>query len=292
MESAIDTYGRHRLLTFDRDPSTREPTVEVAHEALLGAWERLRGWIDEAREDVRMHRRLSDAAREWERSGREPSFLLSGSRLEQFDSWASTTSLALGLGERGYLSASVAQPRDGALRGSGPRVNASERSSAARSSDSGPWSPCSPPPLSWRQRSRRSPSTGTPRRSERRASPSPVSSLRRQRRTSRSIASSPSCSPSRRFGRRREVDGTILPQAEEVLRRAAPAVAIDTSPILGTGIANHRRSRPTEPRSRSSVVMDRSGCGIFGTARGAWRSASPRSRAAPMLDVPTSSMSI
>ncbi len=53
VESALDAYGRHRLLTFDRDPSTREPTVEVAHEALLEAWERLRGWIDEAREDVR-----------------------------------------------------------------------------------------------------------------------------------------------------------------------------------------------------------------------------------------------
>jgi DNA-binding SARP family transcriptional activator/WD40 repeat protein len=107
MESAIDAYGRHRLLTFDRDPSTREPTVEVAHEALLGAWERLRGWIDEGREDLRMHRRLSDAANEWDRSGSEPSFLLTGSRLEQFGSWASTTTLALGPGERAYLLASI-----------------------------------------------------------------------------------------------------------------------------------------------------------------------------------------
>ena len=103
MESALDSYGRHRLLTFDRDPATREPTVEVAHEALLGAWERLRGWIEEAREDVRMHRRLSDAAREWERNRRESSFLLAGSRLDQFESWGSATNLALGLEERGYL---------------------------------------------------------------------------------------------------------------------------------------------------------------------------------------------
>ena len=109
MESALDAYGRHRLLTFDRDPSTREPTVEVAHEALLGAWERLGGWIDQAREDVRMHRRLSTAAGEWESSGLEASFLLSGSRLDQFEAWGSSTSLALGLEERGYLSASVAR---------------------------------------------------------------------------------------------------------------------------------------------------------------------------------------
>ena len=109
MESAIDTYGRHRLLTFDRDPSTREPTVEVAHEALLGAWERLSDWIDQAREDVTMHRRLSNAAGEWGSSGREPSFLLSGSRLDQFEAWGSGTSLALGLEERGYLTASIAR---------------------------------------------------------------------------------------------------------------------------------------------------------------------------------------
>jgi WD40 repeat protein/DNA-binding SARP family transcriptional activator len=107
MESAIDAYGRHRLLTFDRDPSTREPTVEVAHEALLGAWERLSGWIDRAREDMRMHRRLSNAASEWQSSSREPSFLLAGSRLDQFEAWGSGTSLALGLGERGYLTASI-----------------------------------------------------------------------------------------------------------------------------------------------------------------------------------------
>ena len=107
MESAIDAYGRHRLLTFDRDPSTREPTVEVAHEALLGAWERLSGWIDQAREDVRMHRRLSNAASEWESSARESSFLLAGSRLDQFEAWRVTTSLALGPDERGYLASSI-----------------------------------------------------------------------------------------------------------------------------------------------------------------------------------------
>ncbi len=31
----ITEYGRYRLLTFDHDPVTRGPTVEVAHEALL-----------------------------------------------------------------------------------------------------------------------------------------------------------------------------------------------------------------------------------------------------------------
>ena len=203
MESALDTYGRHRLLTFDRDPATREPTVEVAHEALLGAWERLRGWIEEAREDVRMHRRLSDAAREWERNRRESSFLLAGSRLDQFESWGSATNLALGLEERGYLVASVAR-RDEERAAEAAR-NLRERTLERRSvkrlralvvaltaaalvdgnADG--------------DRAR----TGTQARSARPAWRQAVSSSPGQRRTSRSTESSPSCSPSRRSGRRR-----------------------------------------------------------------------------------------
>ena len=35
LDVVLREYGRHRLLTFDRDAATRTPTVEVAHEALL-----------------------------------------------------------------------------------------------------------------------------------------------------------------------------------------------------------------------------------------------------------------
>jgi DNA-binding SARP family transcriptional activator/WD40 repeat protein len=107
MKAVLDSFGRHRLLTFDRDPATREPTVEVAHEALLRSWPRLRGWVDAAREDVRMLRRLEDAAAEWERNGREPSYLLRGSRLDQFESWSAHTDVAVGRTERAYLKTSV-----------------------------------------------------------------------------------------------------------------------------------------------------------------------------------------
>ena len=109
MQAAIDALGRHRLLTFDRDPGTREPTVEVAHEALLRSWPRLHEWIDGAREDVRTLRRLSDAATEWERGEREPSFLVRGSRLDQLQSWAEGTDLAVGRAELSYLRASAAR---------------------------------------------------------------------------------------------------------------------------------------------------------------------------------------
>jgi WD40 repeat protein/DNA-binding SARP family transcriptional activator/class 3 adenylate cyclase len=109
IDVVVDTFGHHRLLTFDREPSTREPTVEIAHEALLGAWGRLRGWIDDAREDLRLERGLARAAAEWRGSSGDRSFLVRGGRLEQLEGWAAATDLAIGRQERAYLKASVDQ---------------------------------------------------------------------------------------------------------------------------------------------------------------------------------------
>ena len=107
-DDVIETFGRSRLLLFDRDPVTREPTVEVAHEALLRGWGRLRTWLDEGRADVRMERLLAAATQEWVESGRDPSFLLRGTRLAQFEEWAAATTLALTESEQDFLQASIA----------------------------------------------------------------------------------------------------------------------------------------------------------------------------------------
>ena len=56
--STVATLTERRLLTLSAD------TVEVAHEALLREWPRLRGWLDEDAEARRLHRRLTDTARE------------------------------------------------------------------------------------------------------------------------------------------------------------------------------------------------------------------------------------
>jgi WD40 repeat protein/DNA-binding SARP family transcriptional activator len=109
VDLVLDTFGRHRLLTFDREPSTREPTVEIAHEALLGAWGRLRTWIDQTRDDLRQERGLARAAAEWRGSGHDRSFLMRGARLEQVEEWGATTDLAIGRPERAYLKASIDQ---------------------------------------------------------------------------------------------------------------------------------------------------------------------------------------
>jgi hypothetical protein len=74
----IGAYGSARLLTFDRDPATREPTVEVAHEALIREWRRLRDWLDDSRDDLRQHRKLTTAAAEWVQADRDTGLLLRG----------------------------------------------------------------------------------------------------------------------------------------------------------------------------------------------------------------------
>lgn len=109
VEEVLRQFGAHRLLSFDRDPVTRGPTVEVAHEALFREWERLRRWIEDRREDLLLHRRLAVAATDWERSDRSDDDLLVGGRLAQADRWAETTQLSLTGQERAYLTASRAR---------------------------------------------------------------------------------------------------------------------------------------------------------------------------------------
>ncbi len=77
----LDRYGDARLLTFDRDTASREPTVEVAHEALLREWPRLPTWLAEDMELLRALGSLSVASDRWEVDGREPADLLRGARL-------------------------------------------------------------------------------------------------------------------------------------------------------------------------------------------------------------------
>ncbi|MFF4490472.1 hypothetical protein ACFY0F_28970 [Streptomyces sp. NPDC001544] len=72
----LDRLARARLLTLDHD------TVDLAHEALITAWPRLRQWIDDARERLRLHRQLTEAAQTWNDLDRDPGALYRGARLD------------------------------------------------------------------------------------------------------------------------------------------------------------------------------------------------------------------
>ncbi|MET9830041.1 AAA family ATPase [Streptomyces sp. NPDC006385] len=81
-EESLEALVQARLVTLDAE------TVEITHEALLHAWPRLRGWIDEDRQGNLLRQRLEEDGRAWEGSARDSSLLYRGSRLEQAATWA------------------------------------------------------------------------------------------------------------------------------------------------------------------------------------------------------------
>jgi basic membrane protein A len=109
LQTVLDRFAEHRLLTLDRDPVTGSPTVEVAHEALHDQWPRLRRWIEDGRRDVLAHARLVTALTEWEASRGQPGYLLSGQRLADYEQWAGTSTLRLSTAEQRFLDVSIRQ---------------------------------------------------------------------------------------------------------------------------------------------------------------------------------------
>jgi class 3 adenylate cyclase/WD40 repeat protein/energy-coupling factor transporter ATP-binding protein EcfA2 len=101
LRTLLERLSYARLVTLDQG------TAEVAHEVLIRSWPTLRRWLDEDREGMRLHRRLSDAARLWDAAGREPADLYRGTRLDAVLEWAETNQELLNQTERDFLNASV-----------------------------------------------------------------------------------------------------------------------------------------------------------------------------------------
>jgi hypothetical protein len=79
-EATIRKLADARLVVTERDSATGRETVEVAHEALIRGWQRLRGWVDQDREFLRTRERIAAQARLWQGEGKPPDRLLSPGR--------------------------------------------------------------------------------------------------------------------------------------------------------------------------------------------------------------------
>ncbi|MFC4035344.1 NACHT and WD repeat domain-containing protein [Streptomyces polygonati] len=114
MAEVLDVFVTHRLLTAG------ERTVEIAHEALLAAWPRLRDWLEEDREGHRVHGRLTAAARAWRDEQYPAEGLHRGGTLAAALEWAAgpDSGQALNPLERSFLAASseAAAAREAAAR--------------------------------------------------------------------------------------------------------------------------------------------------------------------------------
>ena len=98
----LDVLTDRRLLTISAG------TVEVAHEALLREWPRLRGWLEEDAEGRRLHRHLAHAARDWDQRGRDRGELYRGARLASALEWRTEHEPELDAAEHQFLDASRA----------------------------------------------------------------------------------------------------------------------------------------------------------------------------------------
>jgi WD40 repeat protein len=103
VDAVVETLARARLLTLATG------TVEITHEALLSAWPRLRGWLDEDRAGLFVQQQLLESATVWDREHRDPSLLFRGGRLLAAAEWAGRDEHDTLLGERArdFLAASV-----------------------------------------------------------------------------------------------------------------------------------------------------------------------------------------
>jgi WD40 repeat protein len=114
----LSTLVDGRLVTVSQD------SVELAHEALLREWPRLRGWIEQDAQGRRLRGQITDAAAEWDTAGRDPSVLYRGARLAAALDWYSNHPTELNTIERAFMTTSrdAAQQEDRRVRRTNRRL--------------------------------------------------------------------------------------------------------------------------------------------------------------------------
>ncbi|TDB88184.1 hypothetical protein E1264_12355 [Actinomadura sp. KC216] len=108
LDTVLDRLAAARLIVLDHDD-----TIEIAHEALVHGWPRLWGWLDDDRDALLRHQRLTSDAAEWERAHHGEDYLYRGDRLAAWDTEGRTPLNEL---ERSFLLASRAQAAAGRRR--------------------------------------------------------------------------------------------------------------------------------------------------------------------------------
>jgi Protein kinase domain len=112
------------VLTDSRLVTVSEEALEVAHEALLREWPRLREWLEEDAEGRRLHGHVIRAAREWDDAGRDDAELYRGARLAAALDWAADHDSELNELERSFLAESreAAEAEDRRIRRTNRRL--------------------------------------------------------------------------------------------------------------------------------------------------------------------------
>jgi hypothetical protein len=105
--SLVQQLADARLLVTGRDAACGAETVEVAHEALIQHWQRLRGWLDADREFLLWRQRLRADLEEWQHTDQDPGVLLRGKPLAEARHWLEKRPESLNPSERQFIQASI-----------------------------------------------------------------------------------------------------------------------------------------------------------------------------------------
>jgi hypothetical protein len=127
----LELLAKARLLIISQDDNER--IVEVAHEALLRKWPRLRLWLDDAREFLTGKQQLSKELSDWQNAKNplKASALLTGLKLNRARGWLAERPHQLSTEERAFVLASIETAEADELRKMRSRRNITRVSIAA-----------------------------------------------------------------------------------------------------------------------------------------------------------------
>ena len=107
----VQRLASARLIVTSMNSATNQQELEVTHEALIRHWPRLRRWLDEGRDMLRIREEVSRAAQLWDSDEGQAQEQIQhrGSRLEEVEQLAEQKRLRLNEQEQCYLVACVAE---------------------------------------------------------------------------------------------------------------------------------------------------------------------------------------
>lgn len=103
----LDELFYQRLVLLGQDEATKEKTVELAHDALVQKWKRMRDWLAEDRDFLLWRQGLQLGIAKWERTERDQAALLHGAFLTEAERYRETLADALSDNEKEFIEESA-----------------------------------------------------------------------------------------------------------------------------------------------------------------------------------------
>ena len=96
VEEVIEILNDEKARLIVTSDENGVPVVDIAHEALIRHWDKLREWVNAEREAIKLKRNIEKAAKEWENNGKieDLAFLWQGSKLDAAKSYVGSVPLS------------------------------------------------------------------------------------------------------------------------------------------------------------------------------------------------------